>query len=174
MTSCDWSRYRRVAVAVGLGAIFVALGAAPDTFAAGGFDTCTPSQVRLTLTRVQNAFTGGSYPVLVKLRNVGRSECSVEGHPVVVISPHPFPLVVGDLADFDRNDPYIGPERLLHLRPGATANAQVIIGRLCDGAKAEMTSTRIVLDAYGRHLLLPIQACRRQGAVIYTGPFMQP
>jgi hypothetical protein len=172
MTSSDWSRYRRVAVTVGLGAIFVVL-AAPDTFAAG-FDTCTPSQVHLTLVRVQNAFTGGAYPVVVKLQNVGRSECSIEGHPVVVISPHPFPLVVGDLADFDPNDPNIGPESLLHLRPGATAVAQVIIGRPCDGAKAAMTPTRVVLGAYGKSLPLLLQACRHQGAVIYTGPFMQP
>jgi hypothetical protein len=91
-----------------------------------------------------------------------------------VISPHRFPLEVGDLGDFDRNDPYIGPERVLHLRPGETATAQVVIGRLCDGAKAEMTSTRVVLGAYGKSLSLPIQACRRQGAVIYSGPFMQP
>jgi len=174
MTSWDWSRYRRVVVAVGLWAAFVALGAAPATFAAGGFDTCTPSQIHLTVTRVQNAFTGGSYPVLVKLRNAGRSECSVEGHPVVVISPHPFPLEVGDLGDFDRNDPYIGPERLLHLRPGATVTAEVVIGRLCEGAKAEMMPTRVVLGMYGKSLPVPLQACRRQGAVIYTGPFIQP
>jgi len=174
MTFWGWSGYRSVAAAAGLGAIFVALGALPNTFAASEFNTCTPSHVHLTVTRVQNAFTGGSYPVLVKLRNVGRSECSVEGHPLVVISPHPFPLVVGDLADFDPNDPYIGPERLLRLRPGATANAQVVIGRLCDGAKAEMTPTRIVFGAYGKSLPLRIQACRREGAVIYTGPFMRP
>jgi len=173
VTFSDWPRYCLVAVTAGLGAIFVAL-AAPGTFAAGRFDTCTPLQLHLTLTRVQNAFTGGAYPVVVKLRNVGRAECSIEGHPVVVISPHPFPLVVGDLADFDPNDPNIGPERLLHLRPGATAVAQVIIGRPCDGAKAEMTPTRVSLGAYGETLPLLLQACRRQGAVIYTGPFMQP
>jgi hypothetical protein len=174
MTSSDCSRYGCLAVTVGLGAIFAALGVAPETFAAGEFDTCTPSHVHLTLTRVQNGFTGGAYAVVVRLRNVGRAECSVEGHPAVVIAPHPFPITVGDLADFDPNDPNVGPERLLHLRPGATAVAQVIIGRPCDGAKAAMTSTRVVLGAYGKSLSLPLQACRRQGVVIYTGPFMQP
>jgi hypothetical protein len=79
MTSRNRLRHLRWAAVVGLGVIFVALRAAPGTFAAGGFDICSPSQVHLTITRVQNAFTGGSYPVLVKLRNVARSECSVEG-----------------------------------------------------------------------------------------------
>jgi hypothetical protein len=105
---------------VGFTAIFVAVGAATAAKAATGSSPCTPSQVRLTVTRVDNAFTGGSYLVA---RSV--AEC------------------------------------------------EPVVGRLCDGAKAEMTKTILVVGAYGQTQALRIQACRRQGAVIYTGPFAQ-
>jgi hypothetical protein len=150
----------------------ILLVAAGTTRAAQAFDDCLPSQVRLSIAQGGSAFTGGSYPVSVVLSNVSKRECSVEGHPQVVVAPHPFPIVVGDVADFDRGDPLIGPERLLHVRPGHRVSAQVIIGRRCDGSKSEMTTTTVAFTAYGRSVSLRIPACRRQGAVIYTGPFM--
>lgn len=95
--------------------------------------------MRLSIITGASAFTGGSYPVYLVLRNLGRSECSVEGHPLVVVAPHGFPVVVGDLASFDRNDPYIGPQQVLHVQPRGSVRAQVVISRRCDGAKSEMT-----------------------------------
>jgi hypothetical protein len=135
-------------------------------------DVCNPSQVRLSISRISNSFTGGSYPLFVNLRNVSTSECSVEGHPLVVVSPHRFPVVVGDLADFDRNNPYIGPERLLQVRPGRRVRAYVVIGRLCAGAKSEMTSGTITFSSYRKRVSLKIRACRREGAEVDTGPFL--
>lgn len=139
--------------------------------ASPGLDFCLPSHVRLSLITGASAFTGGSYAVYVVLRNTGKSECSVEGHPLVVVAPHRFPVVVGDVASFDRNDPYIGPERVLHLQPGGSVRAQVIIGRRCDGAKSEMAASMMTFS-YEKSVSLRIQACRKQGVVIYTGPFM--
>lgn len=88
-----------------------------------GVVACRPSQVRLSISPPNNGFTGGRYPVAINLRNVSRTECSVEGHPLIVVSPHPFPVVVGDLADFDPSDPYIGPERVLDVKPGSSVHA---------------------------------------------------
>ena len=155
-----------------LGLLATLLATAGATHAAQAFDDCLPSQVRLSITQGGSAFTGGSYPVSIVLRNVSKHECSVEGHPQVVVAPQRFPIVVGDVADFDRNDPYIGPERLLHLRPGHRVSAQVIVGRRCAGDKSQMTTATVAFTAYGRSVSLRIPACRRQGAVIYTGPFM--
>lgn len=153
-----------------LAAIFAPSSSSTRAFRA--LDDCLPSQVRLSIAQGSPAFTGGSYPISIVLRNVGKSECSVEGHPQVVIAPQAFPIVVGDVADFDRNDPYIGPERLLQVMPGRSVSAQVIIGRRCDGDKKEMTTARVAFAAYERTVSLRIPACRRQGAVLYTAPFM--
>ena len=136
-----------------------------------GFDYCTrASHVRLSIITGASAFTGGSYPVYLVLHNVGKSECSVEGHPLVVVGPHRFPVVVGDVASFDRNDPYIGPERVLHLQPGGSVRAEVVIGRRCDGAKSEMTAGTVTFS-YGPSVSLRIQACRKEGVAVYTSPF---
>src|SRR5256885_7620269 len=97
---------------------------------------------------------------------------AVSGHPLVVISPHPFPIVVGDLADFAPDDPDRGPERVLYLRPQNRVRASVVIGRRCDGAKSHMTRTTITFSSYGRDASLEIPACRREGATIYTGPYL--
>jgi hypothetical protein len=174
VAECSSSRTRpmvtTVVAALSLLAILVTTDAAAH--AAQAFDDCLPSQVRLSITQGGSAFTGGSYPVSVVLRNVSKVECSVEGHPQVVVAPQPFPIVIGDVADFDRNDPYIGPERLLHVMPRHRVSAQVIIGRRCAGDKSEMTTATIAFTAYHRSISLRIPACRRQGAVVYTGPFM--
>src|SRR4051794_24341929 len=111
-------------------------------------DDCTRSQVRLSVSIPGIAFTGGSYEVSVNLRNVSRSGCNVEGHPVVVVSPHPFPIAVGDLADFDPNVPERGPERVAHLRPGRSVYAVVIIARRCAGAVGQLTRTTITFWSY--------------------------
>lgn len=140
--------------------------------AARGFDDCLPSQVRLTIATGSPAFTGGAYPISVVLHNISKTECSVEGHPQVVIAPKPFPTVIGDLADFDRNDPFVGPERVLHVLPGHAVTAQVIIGRPCDGAKSEMTTTTIGFAAYHKIVSWRVAACRKQGLLLYTGPFI--
>ncbi len=136
------------------------------------FDDCAPSQLRLSATRVQNAFTGGAYPESLTLRNVSTLECSVEGHPRVVVTPHPYPVAVGDLADFDRNIPSSGPERVLHIRPGGRAYAYVVVGRPCDGAKSELTTGTITFSFYGASTSIVVPACRHAGVVIDTGPFL--
>lgn len=135
-----------------------------------GFDYCTAPRLRLSIITGVSAFTGGNYAVYLVLRNVGKSGCSVEGHPLVAVAPHRFPVVVGDVASFDRNDPYIGPERVLHLQPDSSARSQVVIGRLCDGARSEMTTSTITFS-YGKSVSLRIRACRKEGVAIYTSPF---
>lgn len=142
------------------------------TAARSVYDDCAPSQLRLSARMIQNAFTGGAYPEVLTLRNVSRSECSVEGHPRVVVRPHPFPVTVGDLADFDRNNPYIDPERVLHIQPGGRAYAYVVVGRPCDGAKGEMTRGTIRFAFYGTTTSINVPACRHQGVEIDTGPFL--
>jgi hypothetical protein len=142
--------------------------------AARSVDDCIRVQVRLSISTNGIAFTGGSYAVSVNLRNISGSECSVEGHPQVIVSPHSFPIVVGDLANFDRHDPNLGPERLILVRPGSSVHAQVVIGRRCVGAKSQMTRTTITFASYGRTASLEIPACRREGATIDTGPYLPP
>jgi hypothetical protein len=154
-------------------AVVATLGcaAAGAVTARSALDDCGPSQVRLSAKRIQNAFTGGSYPEVLTLRDVSGSECSVEGHPLVVVTPHPFPVTVGDIADFDRNYPYIGPERVLHVEPGRQVYAYVVIGRPCDGAKSEMTTGRITFSFAGASTSITVPACRHNGVEIDTSPF---
>ena len=153
---------------IALSATFAPLGAH-----AVRVDDCSPSHVRISLSMAGSPPPSrGAIAVAVNLRNVGKAECSIEGHPLVVVSPHPYPIIVGDLAHFDRNDPSLGPERVLYLRPGGAASAQVVIARRCGGAKKEMTSTIIRLSASGKSAALGIPACRRQGVEIDTGPFL--
>ena len=138
----------------------------------GGIDYCQPAQAQLAVKRIQNAFTGGAYPVTLKLRNVSRSECSIEGHPLVVVTPRRVPVFVGDLADFDRNIPYIGPERVVHLQPGRSAFAYVVIRPRCGIVKNGMVSSTATFAFYGRTASLSVQACRREGVEVDTGPFL--
>lgn len=152
--------------------VFVLAATTSGAHAGGALDDCLPSQVRLSAVRVQNAFTGGAYPISIVLRNISKRECSIKGHPQVVVAPKRFPVVVGDVADFDRNDPLAGPERLLHVRPGHRVSAQVIVGRPCDGSKSEMTTTTVMFAAVEKQVEEQVTACRRQGVVLYTGPFM--
>lgn len=155
-----------------LGLFVLAATTSGGAHAGGALDDCLPSQVRLSAVPVQNAFTGGAYPISIVLRNISKRECSIKGHPQVVVAPKTFPVVLGDVADFDRNDPLAGPERLLHVRPGHTVSAQVIVGRPCDGSKSEMTTTTVMFAAIEKGVAAQVAACRRQGVVLYTGPFM--
>ena len=145
---------------------------AAEAGSSSGYDGCAPSQTRLSVHRIQNAFTGGAYPVTLKLRNVSRAECSIEGHPLVVVNPKQFPVVVGDLADFDRNIPYIGPERVVHLQPGRGAFAYVVIRPRCGIIKNGMIRGTVRFAFYGRTASLTVEACRREGVEVDTGPFL--
>jgi hypothetical protein len=135
---------------------------------------CSPAQLRLSISVPGIGFTGGAYAVEVVLRNVSRSVCEVEGHPLVVVTPHPFPVVVGDLADFYRYDPNIGPERVVGIGPAMRVHAEAVIRRRCDGAKREMTRTAIEFSFDERSTSLTVSACRQQGVEIDTGPFLPP
>src|SRR6266403_1125929 len=114
-----------------------------STQAAVPLGDCNAAQVRLSITHIQNAFTGGSYPLWINLHNAGRSACSVKGHPLVVVAPRYYPVTVGDVADFDQNIPYAGPEDRLEVRPGQSVHAYVVVGRPCAGNTNEMAGARI-------------------------------
>lgn len=172
LRGCGASRRRIVGIGVAALVPVVVVVATAAQASRRVVDDCTPSQMRLSVFDPGMGFTGGSYGVSLNLRNVSRSECSVEGHPTVIVSPHPFLIAVGDLADFDRNDPNLGPERVLHVQPGSSVHAQVVIGRRCDGAKREMVRTTITFSSYERNVPLQIDACRRAGATIDTGPYL--
>lgn len=139
--------------------------------------SCTPAQVHLSLTRIENAFTGGSYPVILSLRNVSGSRCSVEGHPLVVVTPRPRPysVAVGDVADFDQNNPYAGPERVLEIPPNGTVHAYVVIGgasaSICASAKSVVLGT-VEFSFLRKTVTLRIEACRHGTVELDTGPFL--
>ena len=159
----------------GLAAVGARDGIAAPSFGrtGSGFDVCVSSQVRLSVIKAQSGYTGGTYAVYLKLRNVGKAECSVEGHPIVGVARLSFPVGIGDVANFDRNDPYLGPERVLHVQPGNSVRAQIVIGHNCGaGGKSEETHGTITLAAYGRRVLLRVPACRKSGVEIDTGPFL--
>lgn len=142
--------------------------------AARPFPACKSTQIGLSV-KTGVPFTGGTQNLYVVLRNTGKAQCSVEGHPRVVVAPQAFPIVVGDLASFDRNDPSVGPERVLDVRPAGRAQAEVVIRRLCDGAKKEMRPATVVLAIPGpsaKTVPLRIRACRRKGVEIDTGPLL--
>lgn len=170
-------RYRRLLCAV-VAAVGLAVAKAGGGIAASsvrqvppGLDACVRSQVRLSIVRAQNGFTGGTYADYLDLRNVGKRECSVEGHPIVVVGELAFPVWIGDVAGFDRNDPYLGPERVLHVQPGHSVRAQIVIGHMCRAASDETHGT-IRLFASGRSVALQVPACRKSGVGIDTGPFL--
>ncbi len=155
-----------------VGVFAAMLAVSTSAYARTNGKDCTPPQVRLSASRIDNAFTGGSYPAFVTLRNVSNRACSIEGRPLVVVTPHSFPVIVGDLAAFDRNLSLNGPERVLDVLPGRSVRAYIVIDRRCDGARNEMTSGSITFSANGRNASIDIRACRREGVQIDTGPFL--
>lgn len=170
------SRFSCVVVALGglaLGVGHVDVADPQAGHVARGNDVCVQSQVRLSITKAESPFTGGTYAVYLNVRNVGRAECSVEGHPVILVAPQTFPVGIGDLANFDRNDPYLGPERVLRVQPGRSARAQIVIAHNCGaGGKSEETHGTITLLASARRVSLRIPACRKNGVEVDTGPFL--
>jgi Protein of unknown function (DUF4232) len=169
-------RFSCLVVAVG---VFASVGARVGVAAHSvgqarlGPDVCVRSQVRLSITNPESPFTGGTYAVYLNLRNVGKEECSVEGHPIVLVAPHAFPVGIGELANFDRSNPYLGPERALRIHPGRSVRAQIVIGHNCGaGGKSKETHGTVRLFASGRSVSLRVLACQTNGVEIDTGPFL--
>jgi hypothetical protein len=120
-----------------------------------------------------SGLTGGTIVAAVKVRNLGKRDCTIDGRPWIRLGPTRHAVTVEDAtpAAFGQQG---SPERVLTLRPGQHTIAQVFISPgSCSLARSVVFTLRARAGWAGRSVPISNVACRNGSGAIWVGAFQR-
>jgi hypothetical protein len=163
-------RVRVVFVAVLAG--LVGAGVFYAAAASGRQAIATCSAVRVTGGNF-NGLSGGTIVAAVKVQNLGKRDCTINGRPWIRVGPTRYAVTVGDATPemFGHSG---APERVLTLRPGQHTIAQVFISPgSCSRGRSVVFALRARAGWAGHSVPISNSACKNGSGRIWVGSFQR-
>lgn len=121
-----------------------------------------------------NALTGGAAIANVRVRNLAKRDCTITGHPWIRLGPTRHAITVRDATPVVLGSQAGVPGRILRLRPGRSAVADIVIQPgSCGQARADVFALRARAGWAGHGIMIGDRACKNGTASIWVGSFHQ-
>jgi hypothetical protein len=120
-----------------------------------------------------NGLTGGTIVAAVKVRNLSKHACKLDGRPWVRLGPLRYAVTVDNATPpFFGSNPTSVPQPLQTLRPGQHADAQIFIAPgSCSQARSTIFNLRARAGWAERSVPISNFACKNGSGTIWVDSF---